>query len=153
MCPLAPYADRVSDGERVYTLPVRRRPGPMLGAVAFALGCVVAIGFVDHGGFSGAFVTAGLITLTVLGFGVAVAFVLLMPTRIEVGETRVRLVAPRATTTYVPAEMLLLRRAPGVYEFRRISTGRVLAVLVPRDPDTTEQVFGGAGVRVEDGTV
>ena len=129
----------------LYEAPVLRRLYLQVGVSAVAAFLVALI--------VGAIEGSPYTIATVLGIGafVSLAVVIhrLTPTRIELEQDEIRLIAPQATTRYVPNQMRL-RADPSRSTFalgRRQKT-RHLAVF--RDPDIAhvKQVFEQAGVSV-----
>jgi hypothetical protein len=138
------------DDEAVlYSAPVLRRSVPMLVVGAIAVAGLVALA-VSHGSstYSSAFTTALFATVIVAGIGFEIVLMELLPTRVDVTATRVRLVAPRALTTYEPGQMVLRQRTDGAFEFVRKRTGRVLARFRAADADAARAAFATAGVEV-----
>ncbi len=131
-----------------YTSPVQRRGAIVVGCAVIAIASAVGFFVTKKATFGGALLAATLVTLAVLFTGLAVVLRLFVPTHIEVGETRIRLVAPRTETTYDPTTVVLVRQPTGVFAFIRENTGRVLARFVPPDPDAAVAAFTAAGVRV-----
>src|SRR5262249_17155164 len=93
------------------------------------------------------------IALGVIGFtGFFVALGLLMPTRIEVMPGEVKLFAPKATTRYDAAAMLLQTGGPpDSFVFARKEPHRKLAVFRDQTPDRVRTAFEAAGVTVVPG--
>jgi hypothetical protein len=134
------------DDAPIYTCPTRRR-GALVGLFAVcAVGCAVVIPLAKWSTFGGALAAATAITGVGLFSGLAFVLHAFVPTRIEVGDTRVRLVAPRTETNYEPASVGLRREAANTYAFVRRSTGRVLARFDPPDGAAAEAAFERAGV-------
>ncbi len=131
-----------------YTAPVQRRSGIVVGCVVIAIASAVGFFFTKKATFGGALLAATLVTLTIMFIGLAVVLRLFVPTHIEVGETEIRLVAPRTESTYDPTTVVLRPEPTGAYAFVREKTGRVLARFVPADPDAAVAAFSAAGVRV-----
>jgi hypothetical protein len=103
--------------------------------------------------YGGAFTSALLITGVLSSGSVFVVLLWFMPTRIEVdapatGESEIRLVAPRATTRYVPAVMGIRPEPNGDFALVRIRTGRKLAVFQPADPFAAVDAFAAAGAKI-----
>ncbi len=116
--------------------------------MVIAIACAVGFFVTKKATFGGALLAATLVTLTILFAGIAVVLRAFVPTRIEVGESRVRLVAPRTETTYDPATVVLVCQPTGVFAFVREQSGRVLARFVPPDPEAAREAFTAVGVRV-----
>jgi hypothetical protein len=137
------------DAAPIYSCPVRRRNGIVVLLVVLGIACVVGTFFMKASTFGGALAVATLITGVALFGGIALVLVLFTPTRIEVGEAGVRLVAPRTETRY-DSTTVLVQRSPttGTFAFGRAATGRVLARFVPPDPEAAVAAFEAAGVRV-----
>jgi hypothetical protein len=135
----------VADDAPLYEGPVERRLALRLFvslAGAFLVGIVIAL-------LEGSPYTLGII-LGIIGFsGTFIALGLLMPTRIEVRPSEVRLFAPKATTRYDAAAMLLQTGAqPDTFVFARREPYRKLAVFRDADSDHVRDAFGTAGVMV-----
>jgi hypothetical protein len=76
-----------------------------------------------------------------------------MPTRIEVDSAaasggEIRLIAPRATTRYAPAEMAVRAEPNGDFALIRLRTGRKLAAFQVADPFAAVSAFESAGAQI-----
>jgi hypothetical protein len=136
------------DDAPIYSCPTRRR-GALVGIFAVcAVGCAVVIPLAKWSTFGGALTAATAITGVVLFGGLAFVLHAFVPTRIEVRDARVRLIAPRTETNYEPASVGLRREGGSTYAFIRRTTGRVLARFDPPDRVAAEAAFERAGVSV-----
>ena len=132
-----------------YAAPVRRRRLALVVVGAVAIASFVGLGTIfSNASYGKAFVSALLITAAAVATGVFVVLVLLMPTHVEVDGNEIRLVAPRTTTRYVPAEMAIRLRPDGDFALVRMRTGRTLAVFSPSDPAAAESAFTAAGAQI-----
>jgi hypothetical protein len=129
----------------LYEAPVLRRLHLQVGVSALAAFLVaVLVGAIEGSPYTIA---------TVLGVGAfAGLFTVvhrLTPTRIELQDDEVRLIAPHATTRYVPSEMRL-HADPGRSTFALGRRTRTRRLAVFRDPDIgrVKQAFEQAGVAV-----
>jgi hypothetical protein len=138
-----------SDESVVYTAPVLRRWsvfGLVGGLVVVAIVLLVTYG--KNQTWNDAFVTALFITLGVLALIILLVLALTMPTRIEVTERRIRLVAPRAISRYEPGEMVIRRTMRTDFALVRKRTGRTLARFRPPDAEQAAAAFTAVGAQI-----
>ena len=137
-----------------YSAPVRRQTIALLVVAAVFVATVVFLGSLfSNRSYGGAFTSALLITGVLLSGGTFVVLLCMMPTRIEVdaptaGQGEIRLVAPRTTSRYVPAEMTIRPEPNGDFALVRTRTGRKIAAFVASDPALAMQAFGTAGAQI-----
>lgn len=138
----------------LYDAPVRRRGMVLVVVAAIFVTAAAFLGSMfSNSSYGGAFTSALLITAVLLAGGVFVLLLSMMPTRIEVdapatGQGEIRLIAPRSTTTYVPAEMEIRAEPNGDFALVRIRTGRKIAAFHTPDPSSAVAAFGAAGARI-----
>ena len=137
-----------------YSAPVRRQTMALLVVAAVFVATVVFLGTIfSNRSYGGAFASALLISGVVLSGGTFVVLLCLMPTRIEVdvpdtGAGEIRLISPRSTSRYVPAEMTIRPEVNGDFALVRTRTGRKIAAFVATDPAVAMQAFGAAGAQI-----
>jgi hypothetical protein len=116
--------------------------------VGAGVAAVVGFASIGNAGFSDAFFRASFITLFAIAGGVGLVIALLMPTRLEVDDHEIRLIARRATTRYRPDDMAIVRRPDETYSLVRRKTGRTLAIFRPSDHVEAEAAFSAAGAHI-----
>jgi len=133
----------------VYTSPVLRRWSVLFVVAAIAVAAAIGlVAYWKNRTYTQAFVTALFITVGLLALIILGVLAATLPTRIEVTEQRIRLVAPRAITRYDPTQMQIRRTMHSDFALVRKSTGRTLARFRPVDAERAADAFAAAGTDV-----